>query len=50
MEDEDEEHKKQANQENIRLNNQSTIFPTNDEEIRCAHSSSNDNSLSVESK
>jgi hypothetical protein len=31
MEDEGAEHKKQADQENIRLNNQSTISPTDDE-------------------
>jgi hypothetical protein len=33
MEDEGEEHKKQVDQENIMLKNQSTISPTNDEEI-----------------
>jgi hypothetical protein len=31
MEDEEMEHKKQVNQENIRLNNESTISVTNDE-------------------
>ena len=31
MEDEEAEHKNQADQENIRLKNQSTISPTNDE-------------------
>jgi hypothetical protein len=30
MEDEGEKHKKQADQENIMLKNQSTISPTND--------------------
>jgi hypothetical protein len=48
MEDEEAEHKKQVDQENIRLNNQSTIFPTNDEEMRHAHSSSDDRSSNDE--
>jgi hypothetical protein len=48
MEDEGAEHKKQVDQENIRLNNQSTISPTNDEEMRHAHSSSDDNSSTDE--
>jgi hypothetical protein len=39
MEHEEVEHKKQANQENIRLNNQSTIFPICDEEMSHARSS-----------
>jgi hypothetical protein len=45
MEDEEEEkHKKKVDKENIRLNHQSTISPTNDEEMRHAHSSNNNNS------
>jgi hypothetical protein len=48
MENEEVEHKKQANQENIRLNNQSTILPTNDEEIGHACNTSNHNSSSDE--
>jgi hypothetical protein len=49
MEDEGEEHKKQVDhQENIMLKNQSTISPTNDEEMRHAHSSSNVNSSTDE--
>jgi hypothetical protein len=48
MEDEGVEHKKQVDQENIMLKNQSTISPTNDEEMRHAHSSSNVNSSTDE--
>jgi hypothetical protein len=48
MEDEGAEHKKQVDQENIMLKNQSTISPTNDEEMRHAHNSSNDNSSTDE--
>ena len=48
MENDEVEHKKQANQENIRLNNQSTIFPTNDEEMRHARSLNDDNSSNNE--
>jgi hypothetical protein len=48
MEREEDEHKKQVDQENIRLNNQSTISPTSDEEMRHACSSSDDNSSSDE--
>ena len=44
MEDEGVEHKNQAYQENIRLKEQSTISPTNDEEMRHAHNASDDNS------
>ena len=50
MEDEGAEHKIQVNQENIRLNNKSTILPTIDEEMRYSHSSSNDNSSIDECK
>ena len=46
MEHEEVEHKKQVDQENIKLNNQSTISPTSDEEMRHACSSSNDISSS----
>jgi hypothetical protein len=45
MEDGEAEHQKQVDQENIRLNTES-ISPTNDEEMRHAHSSSDDNSSS----
>jgi hypothetical protein len=38
MEDEVEEHKKQVDQANIMLKNQSTISSTNDEEMRHAFS------------
>ena len=49
MEHNKAKHKKQVNhKKNIRLNNPSTILPTSDEEIRHAHSSSEDNSLSDE--
>ena len=48
MEDEGVEHKKQADQENIRLNNQSTITPTNYEEIRHVRSLRDDKSSSDE--
>jgi hypothetical protein len=48
MEHEEEEHKKQVDQENIRLNNQSTIPLTSDEEIRHAHSLKNGNNPSDE--
>jgi hypothetical protein len=48
MEHEQLEHQKQVEQENICLNNQSTISPTTDQEMRDAHSSSNDNSSSDE--
>jgi hypothetical protein len=48
MEHKEVEHNKQANQENIMLNNRSTLSPTSDKEIRHAHSSSNDNGLSDE--
>jgi hypothetical protein len=48
MEDEGAEHKKQVDQENIMLKNQSTILPTNDEEMRHAHSSNDDNSSTNE--
>jgi hypothetical protein len=50
MEHEEVEHKKQVDQENIRLNNQSTISPTNDEEMRHARYSSDDNSSTNEWK
>jgi hypothetical protein len=43
MEYEEVEHKKQVDQENIRLNNQSTIPPTSNEEMRHAWSLSDDN-------
>ena len=46
MEDEEVEHKNQADQENIRLNNQSRISPTNDEEMSHVHNLNDDNSLS----
>jgi hypothetical protein len=42
MEHEEVEHKKQVDQENIRLNNQTTIFYTSDEQIRHVHNSSDD--------
>ena len=49
MEDKGEEYKKQVDhQENFRLNKQSTISPANDEEMRYACSSSDDNSPSDE--
>jgi hypothetical protein len=48
MEDEEVEYQNQFDQENIRLNNQSTISPTNDEEMRHARSSSDDNGSSDE--
>jgi hypothetical protein len=48
MEDEEAKHKKQDDQENIRLNNQSTISLKNDEEMRHARSLSNDTSSSDE--
>jgi hypothetical protein len=48
MEDEGEKHKKQVDHENIRLNSQSKISPTKDEEMRHAHSPSNDNSSTDE--
>jgi len=41
MENEDAEHKKQLDQETIRFNNQSTITPTTNEEMRHACNSSN---------
>jgi hypothetical protein len=43
MEHEEVEHKKQADQENIRLNKQRTISPISDEEMRHAFISSDDN-------
>jgi hypothetical protein len=48
MEHEQLEHQKEVNQENIRLNNQSTISPVTDQEMRDAHNSSNDNNSSDE--
>jgi hypothetical protein len=42
------EHKKRVDQENIRLNNQSTISPTSDEEMRHGYNSSDDNNSSDE--
>jgi len=48
MKHEEVEHKKQVDQKNIRLNNQSKILPTSDEEMRHARSSSDDNSSSDE--
>ena len=48
MEDEGVKHKKQVDQENIMLKTQSTISPTNDEEMRHAHNSSNDNNATDE--
>jgi hypothetical protein len=42
------EHERQANQENIILKNQSTISPTNDEEMRHARSLSDDNNSTDE--
>jgi hypothetical protein len=48
MEREEDEHKKLVDQENIRLTNQSTIFPTSDEKIRRACSLGDDNSSSDE--
>ena len=48
MEDEGVERKKQVDKENIMLKNQSTISPTNDEEIRHVHSSSNVNNSTSE--
>jgi hypothetical protein len=48
MEDEGAEHKKQADQENIVLKNQSIRLPTNDEEISHACSSSDDNNSTDE--
>ena len=50
MEHEHVEHKKQVDQENISLNNQSTISHTSDEEMRDACSSSDDTSSSDEWK
>jgi hypothetical protein len=46
MEHEEVEHKKQANQETITLNKQSTILPTRNEEMRHARNSSDDSSSS----
>ena len=43
MEDKEVEHKKKVYQEKIVLKNQCTISPTNDEEMRHAHNSSNFN-------
>jgi hypothetical protein len=48
MKDEEVEHKKQVDQENITLNNKNTIFPTNVEEMRHAHILSDGNSSSDE--
>jgi hypothetical protein len=48
MEHEQVKHKKQVDQENIGLNNQSTILSTRDEEMRHAHNSSDDNSSNDE--
>jgi hypothetical protein len=46
MEHEEVEQQRQVDQENIRLNNQSTISPTSDEEMRHAHILSVENSSS----
>ena len=48
MEHEQLERKKKVVQENIRLNSQSRISPTTDQEMRDAHNSSNDNNSSDE--
>jgi hypothetical protein len=48
MKYEEVEHKKQVDQESIRLNNKCTISPTNDEEMRLAHGLRDDNSSSDE--
>ena len=48
MEHEEVKHKKQTNQVNIRLNNQSKILSISDEEIRHARNSSDNNSSSDE--
>ena len=48
MEREEAKCQKQLDQQNIRLNNPSTILPTSDEKIRHAQSSNNDNSSSDE--
>jgi hypothetical protein len=48
MEGEEAEHKKQTDQENIRLHNQSTISLTKDEEMRHACILSDDNSSTHE--
>ena len=48
MEHEEVECKKQVNQQNIKLNNPSTMSPTSDEEMRHAHNASDDNSSSDE--
>jgi hypothetical protein len=42
------ERQREVEQENIYLDNQSTISPTTDQEMRDAHNSSNDNSSSDE--
>ena len=48
MEHEEVEHKSKVDQEKIRLNNQSTISPTNDEEMKHARNLSNGNDSSYE--
>jgi hypothetical protein len=48
MEDKGVEHKKQVDQENIMLKKQSTMSPTNDEEMRHAHNLRNVNSSTNE--
>jgi hypothetical protein len=47
MEDKWVEHKKQDDQENIMLKKQSTLSPTNNEEIRHAHNSRDDNKYNL---
>ena len=48
MEHEEEEHQKQVNLQNIRLNNPSTKSPTSDEGMRHVSDSSNGNISSDE--
>jgi hypothetical protein len=48
MEDEGVEHKKQVDQEKNMLKNESIISPTNDEEMRHARNSSDDNNSTDE--
>ena len=50
MECKENEHKKQDDKENIRLNNQSIIPPTSDEEMSHAHNLRNASSSSDEWK
>ena len=48
MQHEQAEHKKQVDEENISLNNQSRISPTGDEKMKHVHRSSDNNSSSGE--